>query len=477
MVLDEATLVKTGRGALRGTRLAGRYIVTGALRDDGGSVLYAGRIASVGGEPIMIKEVMSDDFVSAENRTNSQARFLREVQILQELRHPSLPIVLDAFVENARHYLVMSYSSGETLDAMLARRGVPFAETDVVGWALEVLSALGVMHRHNPPVIYRNLKPGNVVIDPTGTVRLLDFGLARFFTQGKRRDTAPLGSVGYAPPEQTTGATDARSDLYALGVTMHQLLTNQHPTQHPPGGIPPATTNPAGSTEVSNIIARAIERDPGRRWSSAAEMELALRRHVMSGGPSPRPRQSESAAEAAGTRTTTCARLVVTSIRPLTGRDEIVQHLMRLTWMTRDSLDAALSALPAVLPLVEPYKSSLLVLKGLGLEAAPVWPLRGMHTLDSEAEAWLQLHGHVEVGDPTAGDEGICLCRHCHFGWMLEDATDAPPGECPSCGRAGWDTMIIRRCQWCSHEYQERGPDDPCPCCGLSAVDKALDPA
>src|SRR5205823_1130067 len=154
-------------------------------------------------------------------------------------------------------------------DVMLGRRGRPFAEEDVVGWALEILSILSALHQHDPPVIYRNLKPANVVLDPTGTLRLLDFGLVRYATPGKRWDTAPVGAPGYAPPEQTSSATDPRSDLYALGATMYHLLTNQHPALYLPGLLPPATSNPAVSAEVAAIIARAMDLDPARRWARA----------------------------------------------------------------------------------------------------------------------------------------------------------------------------------------------------------------
>src|SRR5947209_12075082 len=172
-----------------GTQLGGRYTITGVLRDDGGSTLYVGRVARGRSEPVMVKEIVLDSFGSPENRVNAERRFAREVEVLQNLKHPAVPVVLDAFTANECHYVVMSYQPGETLDVMLVRRARPFAEEDVVGWALEILSALGALHHHDPPVIYRNLKPANVVLDPSGTLRLLDFGLVRYVTPGKRWDT------------------------------------------------------------------------------------------------------------------------------------------------------------------------------------------------------------------------------------------------------------------------------------------------
>lgn len=469
MMVGEPPAAGAGGSLCRGTSLSGRYTVCGVLRDDGASILYAGRTTAFAGEPVMIKEVLPGGFVSAENRTNVQVRFQREVQVLQELRHPALPTVLDAFSEQSRHYLVMGYCPGETLETMLARRGRPFAEEDVVGWALEILSALGLMHRHAPPVIYRNLKPGNIVIDPWGMLRLLDFGLARFYTQGKRQDTAPIGPIGYAPPEQTTGTTDARSDLFALGVTMHHLLTNQHPALYAPGMLPPATCNPAVSSDLAAIIARAVEIDPGRRWSSAMEMELALRRHIVTLTARPRPRADEGAgSESDAGLVETGGRLVITAARLAGRRDEVMYHLRRLTWLTQRDLDSKLADLPTVVPLVEPYKSSLRVLKGLGLEGRPVWPLRGLHALDEQLAGQLQQHGRVAIDDPAACEDGLCLCRHCHFGWMLDQPGDAPPEACASCGRVGWNKIMLLRCRWCGHESEESG-SMACPCCGLIA--------
>ena len=310
----------TGVGARLplGTQLSGRYSITGVLRDDGGSILYLGRLARARSEPVVIKEIVTDSFASLETRVNAERRLVREVEVLQTVRHPALPVVLDAFTAHDSHYVVMSYQPGEALDVMLARRGQPFAEEDVVGWALEILSALGALHQHAPPVIYRNLKPANVVLDPSGTLRLLDFGLVRYVTPGKRWDTAPIGAPGYAPPEQTSSATDPRSDLYALGATMYHLLTNQHPAQHLPGFLPPATSNPAVSTELAALVARAMDPEPARRWATAGEMELALRRHALTRGATPRPRADVAPPRAAPVELPPppTARLLITAARP-----------------------------------------------------------------------------------------------------------------------------------------------------------------
>lgn len=458
-----------------GMSLNGRYLVLDVIRDDGGSTLYVGRTTAFDTEPVMIKEVVPDGFVTPENRVNAQSRFLREVQVLHKLKHPALPTVIDAFSWHGRHYLVMSYFPGETLETMLARRGCAFAEEDVVGWALEILSALGLMHRHDPPVIYRNLKPGNIVIEPSGMLRLLDFGLARFYTQGKRLDTAPIGPIGYAPPEQTSGTTDARSDLYALGVTMHHLLTNQHPERFPPGMLPPATCNAEVSPEVAAIIARAVETDPNRRWASAVDMEMVLRRHIVALSGAVRQRTTVEPPTALCDLAEVRARLVIRAMRATGNRSEVIHHLMRLTWMPWPQLEGALSALPVVVPLVEPYKSSLRVLRGLGVEAHPIWPRRGMHALDPVLEQRLQAEGVVSIVDPAACEDGLCLCRHCHFGWMIEEPSGDLPEACPSCGRYNWNQITLRCCPWCGHQSEGHGKSICtciCTCCGLPAPEQ-----
>jgi tRNA A-37 threonylcarbamoyl transferase component Bud32 len=457
-------------GLPAGTTLNRRYTITNTLRDDGGTALYLGRTAHVRAKPVMIKEVVPDRLVSPEHRAHAERRFARELRVLQSITHPALPGVLDAFSAAGRHYLVMTYCAGETLETMLERRGCPFAEGDVVGWALDILSALTPLHCHTPPVIHRNLKPASLIVDPAGMLRLLDFGLARFCSAGKNQDTAPIGAVGYAPPEQTDGSTDPRADLYALGATLHHLLTNQHPALCPPGPLSPSTCNPAVSSGLAAIIARATDRDPARRWSSASEMERALRRHALAlGGTRPLvaklpPRRLQDAASPPR------ARLVVSAARLSLGADQALQHLSRLTWLTPAELEMALARVPAVLPLVEPYKSSLQALKGFGVEARPIWPLRGWHVLSAQEALTLEAEGRVAIDDAAACDDGLCLCRHCHFGWLLDDGAAPLPDRCPSCGRERWNTVMLLRCRWCGHEYEDRDTSGTCACCGLPSA-------
>ncbi|MCA1597845.1 MAG: inactive serine/threonine-protein kinase VRK3, partial [Chloroflexi bacterium] len=125
---------------------------------------------------------------------------------------------IDRFSENNRHLLVMEYISGENLEHKLEAHG-PFDEETVRAWALELCSVLSYLHGRQPPVVFRDLKPGNIILQPDGRVRLIDFGIARLFKPQQKADTTALGTSGYASPEHYTGQTDARSDIYSLGAT------------------------------------------------------------------------------------------------------------------------------------------------------------------------------------------------------------------------------------------------------------------
>ena len=187
------------------------------------------------------------------------AQFRREAQLLRRLRHPNLPPVSDEFAIGDRNYLVMEYVPGSTLQQMLDRGEGPFPESRVVAWANQLCDVLDYLHRQQPPIIFRDLKPANIMIDREGTVKLIDFGIARLFTPGKSRDTTTLGTPGYAAPEQYgKGQTDARSDLYALGATLPFLLTARDPADEPFKFPPARRLNPAVPAELEAVVARAV---------------------------------------------------------------------------------------------------------------------------------------------------------------------------------------------------------------------------
>ena len=172
-----------------------------------------------------IKE-MSLSTVSPDERPQAIQNFLAEAKILSRLNHPNLPAFTDFFTEDARHFLVMEYIDGSTLEDLLDRNGGPFSERRVLGWARQLCDVLEYLHSQQPPVIFRDMKPGNIMLSRTGRIKLIDFGIARLFKGSGSQDTQLLGTPGFAPPEQYGSAqTDERSDIYSLAMTLYQLMT------------------------------------------------------------------------------------------------------------------------------------------------------------------------------------------------------------------------------------------------------------
>lgn len=212
-------------------------------------------------------------------------QFRTEYDILSTLTHPSLPMALDFFEEGGRHYLVEEYIPGETLQAMLLREGRLPAER-AVRIALQILEVLEYLHHRR--IVYRDLKPQNVMLLRGGRVRLIDFGAARRYRKGARQDTVPLGTPGYASPEHYGKAqTDARSDVWSLGAVMHYMLSGTDPSDGTPWRFEPLGEDvPEG---IAGIVSRALEMDPARRYQTAKSMRLALT-YPSGERPKPRPR-------------------------------------------------------------------------------------------------------------------------------------------------------------------------------------------
>jgi ABC-type branched-subunit amino acid transport system substrate-binding protein len=198
--------------------------------------------------------------------------------MLATLEHTNLPKVIDYFSQGGRHYLIMEYLKGDDLGRILANRGKPLEEGQVAAWAAQIATVLYYLHRQKEPIIFRDIKPSNIMIC-SGQVKLIDFGIARHFNPLKSGDTLRLGSPGYSPPEQYNGQTDPRSDIYSLGVTMHQLLTGQDPTRtQTPFSLPPIKAfNPAISSQMVSIVEKAIQLDPAKRYQTAIELKKDLR--------------------------------------------------------------------------------------------------------------------------------------------------------------------------------------------------------
>jgi serine/threonine-protein kinase len=164
-------------------------------------------------------------------RATGRKLFDQEAALLRGLNHPNIPKIAEFFEEDGRSYLVMEFVFGESLEKRLRSANAPLLEADVLSWAVQLCDALIYLHSLTPPVIFRDLKPSNVMVTNSGQVKLIDFGIARTYKIGKKRDTVAMGSENYAAPEQWgKGQTDGRSDVYALGATMYHLLANMAPT-------------------------------------------------------------------------------------------------------------------------------------------------------------------------------------------------------------------------------------------------------
>jgi serine/threonine protein kinase/tetratricopeptide (TPR) repeat protein len=231
-----------------------------------------------------IKEVL-DDFQSEVERGQAVEWFKREATLLLDLNHPCLPRVRDFFLEAGHHYLVMDFIDGRTLGDVLERDGnVPgiggargVSEARVRSWALQICSALSYLHRQSPPIIFRDLKPSNIMVTECDEIKLIDFGIARTF-QSQRQSTIIM-TIGYAPPEQLHGMPEPRSDIYALGATLHRVLTHHDAANNKPSifSFPPVRTlRPDISIAFEQVIMKALTPTLEQRWSSAAEMERAV---------------------------------------------------------------------------------------------------------------------------------------------------------------------------------------------------------
>lgn len=210
--------------------------------------------------------------------------FRHEAAMLAELDHPNLPKVVDYFDEDGRAYLVMEFIAGRSLEKQLevvcsVGQGPGLKEESVLPWMAQVCDVLSYLHGCTPPIIFRDLKPSNIMLSHAGLIKLIDFGIARSYKSGQVKDTFAMGSENYAAPEQWGhGQTDARSDIYALGATMYHLLTGQPPPMSFLGieARPPRQLVPGLSAITEQLILTAMARERADRFQSAVAMRQAI---------------------------------------------------------------------------------------------------------------------------------------------------------------------------------------------------------
>lgn len=211
---------------------------------------------------------------------SEEKKLLAEADMMRRINHPAFPRILDIYEEHGNNYIIMDYIEGEPLMKLLQQEG-PFDQEQVVTWALELCEILSYLHDMTPPIIYRDMKPSNLILRKDGKINIIDFGTARTYKDGKLEDTVRLGTRGYAPPEQAygKGQTDARSDIYALGVTMYTLLTGLNPARPPYEIAPIRSINPSLSTGLEKIINKCTKADPDKRYQKAEYLAFALKNY------------------------------------------------------------------------------------------------------------------------------------------------------------------------------------------------------
>lgn len=264
---------------IRGTN--GEYKILGVIGRGGmGAVYRAQRLAD--GAIWALKEMRPLPDTPANEIEENRRLFFQESELLKSLSHPNLPIVADFFDDHGRPVLVMEFVPGQTLEHRIHEANAPLLEQQVANYGIQIARVLNYLHTRQPPIIYRDLKPSNIMLTPEGVLKLVDFGVARTYKKSKSKDTVAMGSAGYAPPEQYgKGQTDARSDVYALGATLLHLLTNMPPIplQTPAAGSI-RKINPSVDVETEQVIIRAMALDPKLRYRDTAEFEQALVRRL-----------------------------------------------------------------------------------------------------------------------------------------------------------------------------------------------------
>jgi serine/threonine protein kinase len=256
------------------TIIGGRYRVTKPLGGGGMKLVYLAEDLRLAARPCALAE-MVDSFTSPETQKAAVAAFQREADMLAQLSNEHIPRVFDRFSDQNHHYLVMEFIDGITLEQKLKDTGGKLHETEVIDVALQVLDTLEYLHNLEPPVIYRDLKPSNVMLTPSGQVKLIDFGIARLFQP--LSNATMIGTQGYAPPEQYRGKVEARSDLYALGATMHHALSGRDPALEPPFSFPALhSLCPDVTPALCELVDQALKYDVVLRVADAAEFRQRL---------------------------------------------------------------------------------------------------------------------------------------------------------------------------------------------------------
>lgn len=264
--------------------LQNRYRIVKLIGLGGFGAVYRAWDTAVN-QPVALKE-------NLDTSAQAQRQFQREAAVMAGLRHPNLPRVTDHFlIPGQGQYLVMDFIEGKSLGEMLAARGRPFTEAEVLPWLEQVCEALHYLHTSTPPIIHRDIKPQNIIITPSGQASLVDFGISKIYDPSLATTVgAKAVTPGYSPPEQYgSGITDARTDVYALGATLYALLTNQEPPESIDLMIGnktltvPSQIDRQISSSIEQVILQAMNTTTSRRFQSVTDLKCALHKNFAPG--------------------------------------------------------------------------------------------------------------------------------------------------------------------------------------------------
>lgn len=259
-----------------GSVIDGKYKILNEIGHGGMSNVYLA-MNEKANKTWAVKEVRKEGIRNFEVIKQS---LMVETDLLKKISHPNLPSIVDVIEDNDNFLIVMDYVDGNTLEKLLKEKQT-IKQEDVINWAMQLCNVLDYLHHRTPPIIYRDMKPSNIMLKSDGTVILIDFGTAREYKTEKQEDTTCLGTKGYAAPEQFggMGQTDARTDIYSLGATMYHLVTGHNPAKPPYEMYPIRHWNPQLSSGLEYIIEKCVKRNPSERYQSAAELLYALQRY------------------------------------------------------------------------------------------------------------------------------------------------------------------------------------------------------
>lgn len=259
-----------------GTVLDNKYELLKQIGSGGLSTVYLAR-------DIRLNKMWAVKVVQAKRNNQSNPIFnsvIQEAQMMKSFSHPAIPNIIDIVACQNFVAIVMDYVEGETLETIVEEYGAQPVDR-VVDWAKQICDVLGYLHSQNPPHIYRDMKPSNVILQPNSSIKIVDFGLMRTYKPNQKQDTCNLGTQGYAAPEQYggRGQSDARTDIYGLGMTMYHLLTGIDPKETDFAVKPIRQINPSLPKGLEYIVEKCTQIDPANRYQSCAELQNDLNRY------------------------------------------------------------------------------------------------------------------------------------------------------------------------------------------------------